>query len=78
MLAGIILSYIGPARRYVESWQLSRETSAEVKQLRGDNARLRVRADRLRSPRQIELEARQIGMARPGERVYRVRGLPPD
>ena len=46
--------------------------------LRTDNARLRERAKRLRDPNTIELEARRIGMARPGERAYVIRGLPRD
>jgi hypothetical protein len=47
-----------------------------VTTLREDNARLRERARDLRNPQRVELEARRLGMARPGERVYVVRGLP--
>jgi cell division protein FtsB len=74
----VLLSYIGPATNYWESWHLNRETRSEVHTLREDNARLRQRARDLQSTQRVELEARRLGMARPGERVYVVRGLPRD
>jgi len=73
----VLLSYIGPAANYWEAWNLNRETRTEVRTLRQDNARLRERAQALERPQRVELEARRLGMARPGERVYVVRGLPP-
>jgi cell division protein FtsB len=76
VLAAVLLSYIGPAHRYFEAWRLSGKTRAEIQALRADNDRLRERARALRDPRRLELEARRLGMARPGERAYVVRGLP--
>jgi cell division protein FtsB len=78
VLVAILLSYVGPATNYLRSWQLARETTSGVKDLRQDNARLRARARLLQNPRQVELEARRLGMAKPGERVYVVRNLPED
>jgi cell division protein FtsB len=75
-LFGVLISFLGPATKYVRTWQLARETRAEVRDLRDDNARLRKQARILKEPEQVELRARQLGMARPGERVYVVRGLP--
>ena len=72
----VLFSFLGPATKYVRSWQLARETRSEVRELREDNIRLRREAKLLKDPEQIELRARQLGMARPGERVYVVRGLP--
>ena len=72
----VLLSYIGPVTNYWQSWHLNRETRADVQSLREDNARLRQRAKELQNPARVELEARRLGMARPGERVYVVRGLP--
>lgn len=74
----VLLSYIGPVTNYWESWHLNRETRAEVQSLQKDNAHLRVRARDLQSSKRVELEARRLGMAKPGERVYVVRGLPGD
>jgi cell division protein FtsB len=76
VLVAIMASYVGPAAEYLQSWRLAKQTRAEVQELRADNERLRVRAKQLQDPQTIELEARRIGMGRPGERVYVVRGLP--
>jgi cell division protein FtsB len=78
VLGMILLSYLGPASRYVRSWQLSHETQAEIHQLRDDNARLRTESKRLQNSQQLEIEARRLGMARPGERAFVIKGLPPD
>jgi cell division protein FtsB len=78
VLFAVLVSYLGPAANYLESWRLAKETRAELQELRTDNDRLRERAKRLRDPNAIELEARRIGMARPGERAYVIRGLPRD
>ncbi len=72
----VLLLYVKPATRYFEAWQLSRDTGSELHQLRSDNAALRARKRELKRSSRIELEARRLGMARPGERVYVVRGLP--
>ena len=72
----VLLLFVKPATRYFEAWQLSRDTQAEVKELRSDNAALRSRSRELKRSSRVELEARRLGMARPGERVYVVRGLP--
>jgi hypothetical protein len=76
VLLAVMASYVGPTANYLKSWQLAKETRTEVHDLRADNDRLRVRAKQLQNPQTIELEARRIGMGRPGERVYVVRGLP--
>jgi cell division protein FtsB len=76
VLLAVLVSFVGRATKYFSSWQLARETRTEVRTLRDDNARLRREAKVLKRPEQIELRARQLGMARPGERVYVVRGLP--
>jgi cell division protein FtsB len=78
VLGMILLSYLGPATRYVRTWQLSHETSAEIQQLRKDNAALRNESKRLQNLQQVELEARRLGMARPGERAFVLKGLPED
>jgi cell division protein FtsB len=76
VLLAVLVSFLGPATKYVRTWQLARETRGEVRQLKSDNGRLRREARILKDPQQVQLRARQLGMARPGERVYVVRGLP--
>jgi cell division protein FtsB len=76
VLLVVVLSYVGPATKYLKAWRLARDTRAEVTRLRHDNERLSAQAKALRRTQRIELEARRFGMARPGEQVYVVRGLP--
>ena len=76
VLGIILVSYIGPATEYLRAWGLVKDTRSEVRELQRDNAALRARAKRLRDLETVELEARRSGMARPGERVYVIRGLP--
>jgi len=76
VLFAVVISFLGPATKYVRTWQLARETRAQVRQLKTDNEHLRQEAKLLRDLQQVQLRARQLGMARPGERVYVVRNLP--
>ena len=76
VLVAVVLSYIGPATNYLRAWGLAKETRAEVQALDRDNDRLRARARKLEDLETIELDARRAGMARPGERVYVIEGLP--
>jgi cell division protein FtsB len=47
-----------------------------VDQLKRENARLRARRAALTHPAVLEHEARGLGMTRPGEKVFVLRGLP--
>lgn len=76
MLLGILALYVGPAMSFVETYGESRARKAEVRELRSERAKLLERRARLRDPVLLEREARRLGMVRPGERVYVVKGLP--
>ena len=78
VLAAVLVSFIGPATAYLRAWHLAKQTSGEVQTLQQDNKRLRMRAKQLNNLDTVELEARRAGMARPGERVYVIKGLPKD
>jgi cell division protein FtsB len=78
VLIAVLLSYVGPATKYLRAWGLAKQTSTELQGLRRDNERLRTRAKKLHKLGTVELQARASGMARPGERVYVIRGLPKD
>jgi cell division protein FtsB len=75
IMALILASYIGPATKYIRAWQLSNETRAELTQLQTEQKQLKQRYKELKNPRTIELEARKVGMARPDEKVYVIKGL---
>ena len=68
--------YVGPARSYLGARQEARQRSAEVSELKRENARLRARRAALRDPQALEREARRLGMVRPGERPYVIEHLP--
>jgi len=76
VLALILLSFIGPATKYIEAWQLSHKTRDEVVALQGEHKQLKQRLKQLHNPTAIEQEARKLGMAKPGEKVYVIKGLP--
>lgn len=76
VLVGIVALYVGPARSYVSTWKEAKAKRAEVQRLQRDNARLRERRAALSDPKALEREARRLGMVRPGERAYVVKGLP--
>jgi cell division protein FtsB len=68
--------FIGPARSYVSTWQKAKHEKAVVVSLKRENARLRERRAALTHPAVLEREARGLGMTRPGEKVFVLRGLP--
>jgi cell division protein FtsB len=76
VLVGIIGLYIGPARSYLGARQEAGRRSAELAELKRENARLRARRAALRDPQALEREARRLGMVRPGERPYVIEHLP--
>ena len=72
----LIYLYINPLRTYVSTWQEARTKRDEVAQLQREHAALVKRARELHAAGSIETEARRLGMVRPDERAYVVRGLP--
>lgn len=76
VMFGLMLLFIGPARSYVSTWQKSKHERAVVAGLKRENTRLLARRAALTHPVVLEREARSLGMTRPGERVFVLRGLP--
>jgi len=72
----LIYLYINPLRTYVATWQEATTKRGEVSQLQREHSELVKRARELRAAGSIETEARRLGMVRPDERAYIVRGLP--
>lgn len=77
VLVGLLALYVGPARSFWTTRGEAAQKRAEVQQLQRENDRLRKRRNALRDPAALEREARRLGMVRPGERAYVVKGLPP-
>jgi cell division protein FtsB len=78
VLMGVLTLYISPSIHLLETWQESKQRRSEVQQLERENDALRARRTALRDPRTLEREARRLGLVKPGERAYIVRGLPRD
>ena len=76
VLVGLMFLYINPARTYLSTLREAHHRSAEVHGLLRENHRLQAKRRALGDPRTLEAEARRLGMVRPGERGYVVRGLP--
>ena len=72
----LIYLYINPLRTYLSTWQEAQAKRGEVARLTREHDRLLRRQRALRSPGSIETEARRLGMVKPDERAYIVRGLP--
>ncbi|MDP2712970.1 MAG: septum formation initiator family protein [Solirubrobacteraceae bacterium] len=71
----LVYLYINPMRTYVSTWQEARTKHGEVAQLQREHAELVKRTRELRSRGSVETEARRLGMVKPDERAYVVRGL---
>jgi cell division protein FtsB len=78
LLLAVAIAYVGPARSLLSTWQESNAKQAQVQQLQREHEALVQRARALRDPQTVQAEARRLGMVKPGERSYVVRGLPKD
>jgi cell division protein FtsB len=78
LLLLVALAYIGPARSLLSTWHESNAKQTQLHQLQREHDALVRRASELRDPRTVQTEARRLGMVKPGERSYVVRGLPND
>ncbi|HZV73187.1 MAG TPA: septum formation initiator family protein [Conexibacter sp.] len=76
LLLGVALAYVGPAHSLLSTWRASGAKQAQLHTLEREHDALARRAQELRDPRTVQAEARGLGMVRPGERSYVVRGLP--
>lgn len=76
VFVGVALLYIGPASSF---WSARGEADArreQVEQLRSENRQLRAKREALTDGGALEVEARRLGMVRPGERPFVVENLP--
>jgi cell division protein FtsB len=78
LLLFVVGLYIAPARALFSTWRDSHAKQAQLHALEREHAALAHQARALRSPLTVAAEARRLGMVKPGERPYVVRGLPRD
>jgi len=72
----IVLSYLSPARHWLQQSGTSGRQKEELSQLKTQKANLQRRLRALRDPGALEREARHLGMVRVGERSYVIENLP--
>ncbi|HEY8769007.1 MAG TPA: septum formation initiator family protein [Thermoleophilaceae bacterium] len=75
-LAVITLSYVSPARHWIEQSRTAGEQHGQLDDLLAKNRELKRNLKRLRAPGALESEARRLGMVRQGERSYVIENLP--
>jgi cell division protein FtsB len=78
VLLGVVALYVGPSISFVQTYREAQAKRAEVARLQAESKRLRQRRVALRDPRTLEREARRLGLVKPGERPFIVKGLPGD
>jgi cell division protein FtsB len=76
VFAFVLYLYVGPAARWVNTWQQAKEKRAEVATLHAENRELREQQRALERKSSLEQEARRLGMVKAGEKAYVVEGLP--
>ena len=75
VLFGVLVSYLNPLVNLLEAWQGSKSSDAELARLKQERVELTNRLREVSSPATLEREARRLGMVKPGEHAYIVRGL---
>jgi cell division protein FtsB len=70
-----MVSYLNPLVGLLQAWQGSKASEQQLAQLKQEKIELARQLDEVSSPAMLEREARKLGMVRPGEHAYVVRGL---
>jgi cell division protein FtsB len=78
VLLGVVVLYVGPSISFLQTYKEAKARRGEVRSLQAENAKLRARRQALKDPRTLEREARRLGLVKPGERPFIVKGLPGD
>jgi cell division protein FtsB len=78
VLLGVVALYVGPSISFFSTYREAKARRGEVRSLQAENDRLRARKKALQNKRTLEREARRLGLVKPGERPFIVKGLPGD
>lgn len=76
VMVALLYLYVSAGVSLLGAWHASKVASAKVATLQRENVQLKSRHRALGDAWVINAEARRLGMARPGEKTYVVRGLP--
>ena len=73
VLFGVLVSYLNPLVNLVHAWSDSKAGEERLAELREENLGLQEQVREASSP--LTREARRLGMVKPGEHAYVIRGL---
>ena len=74
-VAFLAFFYYRPLRTYFDTRHALHERRAEVRNLQAQKRRLQHRLAVSTSPGELELEARELALVKPGERLFIVKGI---
>lgn len=74
-LAVVALLYYRPLKSYVETRSALHERQAEVRELRAKRDELARRLEEEDTPEALSRRARKLGLVKPGERLFIVKGI---
>ena len=74
-LAVVALLYYRPLRSYVETRSSVQERQAEVRELRAKRDELARRLEEADTPEALARRARKLGLVKPGEELFIVKGI---
>ena len=75
VLFGVLVSYLNPVVNLLDAWRDSKAGEERLVELKQETASLEQQVRDASSPMTLEREARKLGMVKPGERAYVVRGF---
>jgi hypothetical protein len=76
VMVALLYLYLSAGLHLLSSWREARRDSAQVAALEHQNRGLEIQHAALGRLGTLEEQARQLGLVRPGEQTYIVRGLP--
>lgn len=76
VLGVLVYLYVRPALTWWSTYRAAAHAREQITVLSHENARLNTIWRSLGTPGSLAIQARQLGMIRPGERAYSLRGLP--
>jgi hypothetical protein len=77
IVIAILIGYVGPVKGYLDQRAELTNQQQVLQGLEAERARVKDQISRLRQPAVLEVRARELQLARRGERIYIVKGLPP-
>ena len=75
-LAVVALLYYRPVKSYMETRSSVGQSQAEVRDLRARRDQLARRLADADTPEALERRARKLGLVRPGEQLFIIKGIP--